>query len=91
MQRYLFVVKKVCAWRLFFDGRDKKCMLTVCFQCEFVLVGAKLKTGNTKKMDNFPKLPISYEKKTNYCVCQSYASLFTWNARLDFMLEALFG
>lgn len=36
MQRYLFVVKKVCAWRLFFDGRDKKCMLTVCFQCEFV-------------------------------------------------------
>ena len=90
MQRYLFVVKKVCAWRLFFDGRDKKCMLTVCFQCEFVLVGAKLKTGNTKKWTTFPSCP-SPMKKNQIIVCQSYASLFTWNARLDFMLEALFG
>ena len=63
MQRYLFVVKKVCAWRLFLMAEIKICMLTVCFQCELVLVGVKLKTGNTKKMDNFPKLPISYEKK----------------------------
>lgn len=70
MQRYLFVVKKVCAWRLFFDGRDKKCMLTVCFQCEFILVGAKLKTGNTKKWTTFPSCP-SPMKKNQIIVCVS--------------------